>query len=208
MSIASPARRIRFVGEVESRHEADDLLHQPGDVVLVNRGRPRSLVFSCPEGCGSFLTINLDPRAGRAWRLFRDHRGMSLHPSVWRDTGCEAHFILWRDRLIWCGPLSHFATEPEYDGALEHQVLGILDEEFRSGEELSLLIEEVPWEITRTAERLARQGRAEMRSADREKLFRRVPNALPLPESSTDPSVTEPVSWALRLWAILRKLGF
>lgn len=208
MSSVSPARRIRFVGEVESRHDADDLLHQPGDVALVNRGRPRSLVFSCPDGCGAILTINLDPRSGRAWRLYRDHKGISLHPSVWRDTGCEAHFILWRDRLIWCGALSQFATEPDYDGALEGRVLGALTEEFRSGEELSLLIEEVPWEITRTAERLTRQGRAEMRRADGGKLFRRAPDTLPASYAADIQIAEAKDSFSARVRRFLRKIGF
>src|SRR3954470_19533554 len=98
------AREIRLCAEVEHRYDGDPLLRQPGDAVLVHRGRPRSLLIACPDGCGETLSINLDPRGGKAWRLYRKGSAISLSPSVWRDGGCESHFIVWRSRIIWCGP--------------------------------------------------------------------------------------------------------
>jgi hypothetical protein len=68
--------------------------------VLVERGVTRAIVVSCPCGCGEPLPINLDPRAGPAWRLYRERsRGITLFPSVWRESGCRSHFILWRGRF-------------------------------------------------------------------------------------------------------------
>jgi hypothetical protein len=118
MTRAAPAKRIRDRGKVESRHDADALLERPGDVVMVDRGRPRSLVLSCPDGCGSVLTINLEPRSGKAWRLYRQGDSISLFPSVWRDNGCRAHFVLWHDRLLWCGPRVQGGEEPPYQAEL------------------------------------------------------------------------------------------
>jgi hypothetical protein len=57
----------------------------------------------CPSGCGDELAINLDRRAGPAWRLYRTEAALTLFPSVWRDTGCESHFIIWRSRIYLFG---------------------------------------------------------------------------------------------------------
>lgn len=64
---------------------------------VVARGRPRWLVFQCPSGCGEILRINLDRQAGPSWRLTRRKGYLSLSPSVWRSTGCLAHFYLRRN---------------------------------------------------------------------------------------------------------------
>ena len=158
-SDTATARRIRFRGTVESRHDVDDFLDQRGDAVLVYRGRARSLVLSCPDGCGTVLTVNLDPRSGKAWRLYQDPDGISLYPSVWRDTGCRAHFILWRDRLLWCGG-GHGANEPGYDAALEKDVLAILTDEPQAADQIADQLDLIPWEASRVANRLVRLGLA------------------------------------------------
>lgn len=159
---AGLARRVRFRGQVERRHEAEDLLEAAGDVVLVHRGRPRSLVFACPDGCGSELTINLDERVGRAWRLYRDRQGMTLYPSVWRDSGCEAHFIVWRDQLIWCGRGADDGFDFGFDRELEGSVLRCLGDQPLSAEDLARLSGENPWEVARAADRLVAAGKAKV----------------------------------------------
>lgn len=158
MTLTDHARRIRFLGEVESRHDADDLLERPGDAVLVNRGRPRSLVIACPDGCGATLTVNLDRRTGKAWRLYREPRGLTLHPSVWRDGGCEAHFIIWRDHLIWCGLHQEFGGEPEYDSEVETRIAAALSMEPRTADELAIQTNDIPWEASRALVRLTNKG--------------------------------------------------
>jgi len=77
-----PARRIAFKGEVEYRREADIVTPEAGDASVVVRGRPRSFVIACPDGCGEHLTINLDEQAGPAWRLYTGRRGLTLFPSI------------------------------------------------------------------------------------------------------------------------------
>src|SRR3954466_5762253 len=94
-------RTAHLRGTVSHRAEADKLLAEPGDLVLVVRGVARSLVMMCPDGCGDIITVNLDRRAGKAWSFYKDKRGLSLFPSVWRDTGCGAHFILWANTIFW-----------------------------------------------------------------------------------------------------------
>jgi hypothetical protein len=37
------------------------------------------------------------------WNVDLDNRGrVSLHPSVWRQTGCRSHFWLRSGRIEWC----------------------------------------------------------------------------------------------------------
>jgi hypothetical protein len=86
---------------VESRAEVGSLLRNPGDAVIIQRGTPRWMMLKCPCGCGDDIPINLDQRAGKAWRIYASaHRGVSLYPSVWRDTGCKSHFIIWNGRIL------------------------------------------------------------------------------------------------------------
>jgi hypothetical protein len=50
------------------------------------------------------LVVELDvplPLPGKAWRLYGGAKSaVTLFPSVWRDTGCESHFIIWRDQIF------------------------------------------------------------------------------------------------------------
>src|SRR6266478_332599 len=97
-------KSFRLLRVVPTRGEASAYLKAPGDAVIVERGRPRLLMLSCPCGCGEELPINLDARAGPAWRLYRNRRtGMSLFPSVWRESGCESHFVVWGDKIFLFG---------------------------------------------------------------------------------------------------------
>lgn len=155
------AHYIQFKGEVENRHDADDLLLRPGDVVVVVRGCPRSLVIACPDGCGSVLTINLDDRAGAAWQMYSRGGLLSLYPSVWREAGCRAHFILRRNRIIWCGPSA--VNVADYDPQLVTHVRAALDDRFRSVEDIARELGEVPWEVAAAAYQLVSQGEAEKR---------------------------------------------
>jgi hypothetical protein len=48
------------------------------------------------------VAINLDKKAGTAWRIRLDVEGVTVLPSVWRATGCLSHFIIWKGRVWWC----------------------------------------------------------------------------------------------------------
>jgi hypothetical protein len=160
--------RLSVTGEVTHRHEADARLQGPGTAALVRRGVTRSIVIACPDGCGDTLTINLDERAGPAWRLYSDRRGISLFPSVWRDNGCRSHFIVWQSRIYWCDTRSD--TLDGADAALEVRVRVLLDPTLVSYVSLADQLNEVPWAVLVACNRLVASGEArEGDGADRGK---------------------------------------
>jgi hypothetical protein len=164
------ADRIEFKAQVEQRHEANPLLKVPGDVAVVHRGVLRSLVLACPDGCGELLTINLDARAGKAWRVYGTHGELSLFPSVWRETGCKSHFILWRSKIYWCDWNEELDT-PLAD-VLE-QVRGHLSSELVSYVDIAEALQLVPWAVLSACHLLARQGVAQQGRNKKQGHFKR-----------------------------------
>lgn len=155
---------LRIRATVTGRAEASSLLKFPGDAVLVERGRPRLLVLSCPCGCGEEVPINLDSRAGPAWHYYtRPKYGVSLFPSVWRDTGCRSHFIVWRDHIWLFGPTEDTFEEDRssLDGtSTVEAVLEQLPESFVAFASIAEQLDAVPWDVLAICRRLVRRGLA------------------------------------------------
>jgi hypothetical protein len=63
------ARKVNLLGVAEYRDEGEKMLKAAGDAVVVHRGTLRSVLIRCPDACGEILVVNLDPRAGKAWKL-------------------------------------------------------------------------------------------------------------------------------------------
>lgn len=60
------------------------------------------VVFSCPCGCSDPVDLCLLPNFRPHWRLQIDQaRKVTLHPSVWRNTGCRSHYMLKSGRIRW-----------------------------------------------------------------------------------------------------------
>lgn len=156
-----PARFVRFRGTGEYRDEAERLLEKPGDTAEVFRGRVRSLLVKCPDGCGLTIVVNLDPRADKAWQMDIRKNECTLYPSVWLNDGCKSHFVVWRDHIVWCDRFTTSNSEPEYDCSLEARVLFVLDvESFRAAPEIALELDELVWDVGRVLRRLVAQGLA------------------------------------------------
>jgi hypothetical protein len=150
-----------FSRGIEERYaDAIAKLRNPGDYILVVRGIPRTIVMSCPDGCGETLTINLDGRTAPAWRKFDRDGKLTIYPSVWKETGCQAHFIIWRDRILWCG----LADEPRaalLDEGLFPAILGHLScNAFTKFEPIAEALQAIPWEIYWACRELVRRGQA------------------------------------------------
>jgi hypothetical protein len=155
-----PIRMLTLKGSVERRHEADALATQPGDAVLVHRGKARAFVIACPDGCGERLTINLDPALGPPWRFYQTPRGVTLFPSVWRDSGCGSHFIVWNSSLIWCDRWEDGNREPETSSVLLARVHAQLTDELRNYVDIATQLNEIPWDVQRACRILVRAGSA------------------------------------------------
>jgi len=157
-------KKLKLRAAVSSRSEASNHLKSPGDAVLVTRGVPRLLLLVCPCGCGEQLPINLDDRAGPAWRLYHGrNESLTLYPSVWRESGCESHFIIWRDQILLFGHNeddfddSSLGDEglPTSEAVLEQIPLGETISFFDVAEALNA----VPWDVLRICRKLARAGK-------------------------------------------------
>jgi hypothetical protein len=155
-------RRAHLKGTVPSHQEAVSLVSAPGDVAVVKRGTLRSAVMRCPDGCGEVITLNLDPRTDKAWRIYKSKKGLTLYPSVWRDTGCQSHFVLWNDEISW---VDVFELEGEEDSQekrqLEERVLGLLKPDaFTNFVQVADALDEIPWAVLDACRQLVKNKRA------------------------------------------------
>ena len=170
-------RRARLKGIVPSHHEAVVLVPDPGDVAVVNRASPRSVVMRCPDGCGDVITLNLDPRTDKAWRLYKSRKGLTLFPSVWRDTGCRSHFVLWNDEISW---VDFFEIE---EGAetremheLEERVWRVLKPDvFTDFVQIADALEEIPWAVLDACRHLVKAKRVVAGVGPMKTSFRKIP---------------------------------
>jgi hypothetical protein len=153
---------LRLKARVNSREKATEHLSQPGDAVIVDRQGPRWLIMSCPCGCNAEVPVNLDRRAGPAWRLYESSRGLSVFPSVWRDTDCKCHFIILRDQILVLGMDDNELWFEEADQGKEElmgQVRDRLAAQHQTAEEISDRIPgSVPWDVLRCCRELCRLG--------------------------------------------------
>jgi Family of unknown function (DUF6527) len=167
--MSSRAQKVSFHGIVEHRHEADERLRALGDAVLVRRGVDRSLTMLCPDGCGETLTVNLDRRTGPAWRFYAEGQAVSLFPSVWRNTGCCSHFVVWKSRIYWCDWGDELLP---VDEEFEERVLATLTKELRLYTEVAERLDAVPWAVLSACSRLCRKGLALAGKGEQQVWFR------------------------------------
>jgi hypothetical protein len=138
--------------------EAAALIANPGDcAVVVRSGVQRQLVMRCPDGCGEILSVNLDARSGKAWRIYQRRNRWSLFPSIDRPTGCHSHFILWHGHVLWCDfggdDELHDVTPVETDRILPLLAAGPADY-VRIADQL----DEIPWDVLTACRRLMQAG--------------------------------------------------
>lgn len=73
------------------------------DLVLVQYGgEDWSVGFLCPCGCGESIELALLKEVRPRWDLIINEKGLpTLHPSVWKKTGCKSHFWLKNGVIHW-----------------------------------------------------------------------------------------------------------
>ena len=117
--------RIRSFADVvivESQTEARSVAESSRTVAVVRRGIDRAMVYQCPCGCREMTVINLDPATGHAWRHSISPSGISLMPSVWRESGCRSHYIVWRNGVWWCDFDGSSAVGEEWPDEIEEEL--------------------------------------------------------------------------------------
>lgn len=66
--------------------------------------KPKWVLFRCPCGCNSVITLSLQQIHRPRWSLRASQNNRPvLYPSVWRDVGCMSHFWIMDGRVYWCG---------------------------------------------------------------------------------------------------------
>ncbi|MBI5450167.1 MAG: hypothetical protein HY940_02305 [Gammaproteobacteria bacterium] len=90
------------------------------------------------------------------------HTGLSLYPSVWRESGCESHYIIWNDKIFLFG-----RYEDNFDSATETygytQLVEAVSERLSdtgliSFSDIAEDLGEVPWDVLMVCRRLVRKG--------------------------------------------------
>ena len=165
------SKKAQWKGTVQSRGEVNPLLKEPGDTVLVYRGHPRLLLMLCPCGCGEQIVLNIDPQAGPAWRIYQkksNAKELTVYPSVWRDTGCGSHFIIWQGHILGIG----YDSRVKLDKDLLENVLKALTKQFQRYENISTNINENPWSVLWACQQLTKQGLAV--SMGKDELFAKI----------------------------------
>lgn len=169
---------LTFKATVLSRGAASSYLKKPGDAVIVDRQGPRWLILMCPCGCGEEFPINLDSRAGPAWKLYKNQRtGFSLYPSVWRESECKSHYIIWRNEIF----LFKHYEEDFYDTTQNEESLQLIHavreqlpiNGFISFYDIAEVIDEIPWDVLMACRRLVREGFANEGGDKQRGFFRR-----------------------------------
>ena len=159
---------------VQSRSQVSSELMKPGDAVLVFRSQPRWLLLKCPCGCHDEIPLNLDWRAGKAWRLYNSmDQELTIFPSVWRDTGCFSHFIIRNGHILL------FNEQEEYEHLLHpfddvHLIAERVKEYWNCDSWVHYLsvadeLGEIPWDVLDACRSLVSsgfllQGRGEKRT--------------------------------------------
>ncbi len=154
------ATSYKMVGVVERYTDAAQAVAQPGECAIVERaGQQRQLVMRCPDGCGEILSINLDPRSGPAWRMYRRRGRWSLYPSIDRTSGCFSHFILWNGRIIWAEAASDELDLESYDRLMQPVLAALQRCVSASYVQLADELEELPWDVLSVCRMLVRQSK-------------------------------------------------
>lgn len=78
---------------------------RPGCVYIERRGdKDRWAHFVCPDGCGAPISLNLMTSRNPHWTVEYSYKsGVTINPSVWKDTGCRSHFFIRNSEVEWAG---------------------------------------------------------------------------------------------------------
>ncbi len=183
MNNAPRIEKIRLLAPQRNVASATDLLKQPGEMVLVHRGVDRAFVMCCPCGCKDTLVVNLDDRAGPAWRHYMRKGAVTVFPSYWREEGCRSHFIIWRNRILWCSSDRYAWEEPADVELLRAIRPRLAPDRYRAALEIADEIDALPWDVLLACRQLVRE-RFATEGWDRERGHFKAMSAPPVSDSA------------------------
>lgn len=152
--------KIQLLAAQRNMASATALLKHPGEMVLVHRGVDRAFVMCCPCGCKATLIVNLDERAGPAWRHYMRKQALTVFPSYWREDGCGSHFIIWRNRILWCSSDRYAWDEPADAEMLREVRQRLVPDRYRDSLEIADEIDALPWDVLLACRHLVREHQA------------------------------------------------
>jgi hypothetical protein len=79
---------------------------------------------------------------------------LTVYPSVWRESGCQSHFIIWNGRILWLDTYD----DDFYDRTLESAVEGVITAVPKHFETIADELGIIPWDALSVARALARRG--------------------------------------------------
>lgn len=70
--------------------------------IVGDPGNAWLIAFRCPCGCKSIIHLNLLEDAEPKWYYkINKKRRITIYPSVWRIKGCQSHFFVRRNKIVW-----------------------------------------------------------------------------------------------------------
>lgn len=74
-----------------------------GTIILVGgKNYTKWAYLKCPCGCNELIMISLGKGKYPNWNIDLDRFGRpSIHPSIYKTTGCKSHFWIIKGKIIW-----------------------------------------------------------------------------------------------------------
>ncbi|WP_407696488.1 DUF6527 family protein [Sphingomonas abietis] len=98
----SLARRLRSRVKVTAVDERPTMIRKNRLYVTVRSGKAGFGFMVCPCGCGETLHLRFFGDRHPRWSIGALKGNATVHPSVWRTTGCRSHFVLTDGQINWC----------------------------------------------------------------------------------------------------------
>lgn len=70
--------------------------------IVGENGHYWCIAMLCPCGCHQIIQLNLLPYVKPRWSFHERNSIITIHPSIWRNSGCRSHFYVHNGRVIWC----------------------------------------------------------------------------------------------------------
>ena len=120
------------------------------------------------------MTINLDSQSGPAWRFVERRGQVTLYPSVWRESGCKSHFVVWQNEIYLFGENDFRRRRlPKLERRVYKQ-LG--DGHARHFVDIADVLDELPWSVLIACENLALDGKVRELEEPKRGSFVRLPS--------------------------------